>query len=73
MTVGSFKQKIMKRFEYKTLEIKLKGTWGTKFDTVEIDKALNELGSQGWELVSVESRDMGGTPYGYFYTFKREI
>lgn len=65
--------KIMKRFEYKTVKIKLKGTWNPKFDIADIDKELNKMGSQGWELVSVESRDMGGTPYGYFYTFKREI
>ncbi|HLW63501.1 MAG TPA: DUF4177 domain-containing protein [Flavobacterium sp.] len=63
----------MKRFEYKTIEIKPKGFWGTNFNTEEIDKELNKLGSQGWELVAVESRDMGGTIYGFHYTFKREI
>lgn len=63
----------MKRFEYKTLEIEPKGTWRWKFDIVEIDKTLNKLGQEGWELVSVESRDMGGTAYGFHYTFKREI
>lgn len=62
----------MKRFEYKTIEIKRKGTWNPQFDLVEIDKMLNEMGRQGWELVDVISRSMGGTPYGFFYTFKRE-
>ena len=61
----------MKRFEYKTVEIKLKGTWNPKFDIADVDKELNKMGSQGWELVSVESRDMGGTPYGYFYTLQK--
>lgn len=63
----------MKRFEYKTIEVKPTGTWTSKFDIVEIDKILNEMGSQGWELVTTESRDMSGTAYGFHYTFKREI
>jgi len=63
----------MKRFEYKTVEIKSKGIWATNFNPEEIDKELNKLGSQGWELVSIGSRDTGGTLIGFFYTFKREI
>jgi hypothetical protein len=64
----------MKRFEYKTVEIKPKGTWQLKFDVVEIDKILNEMGSQGWELVAVEDRNVGyGHTGNFFYTFKREI
>nr|WP_264563190.1 DUF4177 domain-containing protein [Flavobacterium sp. CBA20B-1] len=34
---------------------------------------LNDMGSQGWELVTMESRDMSGTAYGFHYIFKREI
>ncbi|UUV22106.1 DUF4177 domain-containing protein [Paenimyroides aestuarii] len=63
----------MKRFEYKTIEIKPKGTWSWKFDIVEIDKILNDMGSQGWELVTKESLDTGGTSYSFHLTFKREI
>ncbi len=64
----------MKRFEYKTVEIKPTGTWTSKFDIVEIDKVLNGMGSQGWELVSMEDRNVGyGTTACFYYTFKREI
>ena len=64
----------MKRFEYKTVEIKPTGTWTSKFDIVEIDKILNGMGSQGWELVSMEDRNVGyGTTACFYYTFKREI
>lgn len=64
----------MKRFEYKTVEIKPTGTWTSKFDIVEIDKILNAMGSQGWELVSMEDRNVGyGTTACFYYTFKREI
>ncbi len=62
-----------KRFEYKTVVIKPTGFWGTAFDPVEIDKELNRYGSEGWELVAVESRDYGGSSYGFHYTFKREL
>ena len=70
---GYNKTKKHSPFEYKTIEIKPKGTWSWKFDIVEIDKILNDMGSQGWELVTTESRDMSGTAYGFHYTFKREI
>jgi len=64
----------MKRFEYKTIEIKPKGTWSWKFDIVEIDKILNDMGSQGWELISMEDKNYGyGNTEFFFYTFKREI
>lgn len=63
----------MKRFEYKTIEIKPTGTWELKVDIAEIDKTLNEMGKQGWELVAVESWGMGGTVYSFHYTFKREM
>ncbi|WP_121965583.1 DUF4177 domain-containing protein [Myroides sp. N17-2] len=63
----------MKKFEYKTIEINPKGTWSPKMDLKEIDKTLNELGEQGWELVSMTSRSFNGSTYGFYYTFKREI
>lgn len=62
-----------KRFEYKTVIIEPKGFWGTKYDPDEIDKVLNTHGGEGWELVTAESRDYGGTFYGVIYTFKREL
>lgn len=64
----------MKKFEYKTVEINPTGTWSSKFDIVEIDKILNDMGNQGWELVSMEDRNIGyGTTGCFYYTFKREI
>lgn len=64
----------MKLFEYKTVEIKPKGTWSSKFDIVEIDNILNEKGSQGWELITMEDRNIGyGSTACFYYTFKREI
>lgn len=62
-----------KRFEYKTIVIEPTGFWKTNLDPVEIDKQLNTLGSEGWELIAVESKEFSGTNYGFHYTFKREI
>ena len=63
-----------KRFEYKTVVIKPKTTfWTFDYDPQEIEKTLNQYGSEGWELVAVESRDSGGTSYSLMYTFKREL
>ena len=41
-------------WEYKTVKISAKG-WllGGKLDQVQFDKILNELGADGWELVSI--------------------
>lgn len=63
----------MKKFEYKTIKVDSKGNWSIKFNAEEIDKTLNELGSQGWELVNVQDLGVGGTSYSFHYTFKREI
>lgn len=61
------------KFEYKTLKIEPKGFWGTKLDTTEIDKTLNELGLQGWELVSMQDISLNSVSWTFHYTFKRQI
>jgi len=39
-------------WEYYTYKVKTSGFWGSKLDTGNLDNALNEIGRQGWELVS---------------------
>lgn len=63
----------MKKFEYKTLKIEPTGFWGSKHDAEDIDRILNELGNQGWELVSMQDLALGGNSWTFHYTFKREI
>lgn len=65
----------MKQFEYQTIEInpKSKDFWGTKLNTEEIDKLLNEKGNEGWELISVQAMStFQGETSTFLYTFKRE-
>jgi len=62
----------MRRFEYKTIKIEPKGFWGTKLDPEKIDEILNELGNQGWELVTMQDLELHGSSWSFHYTFKRE-
>jgi len=41
------------KWQYKTVKLELKGLHGGKLDEVDLDHELNDLGQQGWELVSV--------------------
>ncbi len=62
----------MRKFEYKTVKIEPQGFWGTKLDSDKIDKILNDLGDQGWELVAMQDLEMNGNSWSFHYTFKRE-
>ncbi len=42
----------MRKFEYKTLFTDAKGVFGGKVDQGALQNSLNDLGLQGWELVS---------------------
>ncbi|MCA5004423.1 DUF4177 domain-containing protein [Sphingobacterium bovistauri] len=62
----------MKRFEYKTIKIAPNSMWTTEIKVEDIEETLNDLGRQGWELVSVQDLSMSGTSFSYMYTFKRQ-
>jgi Domain of unknown function (DUF4177) len=58
----------MKKFEYKIVDIPFNG-WSGK-PTIDIEATLNQLGSEGWELVLNQQFYEGATPS---LIFKREI
>ena len=63
----------MKKFEYKTLEVKLDGFLSsTPFKAEEWEEDLNELGQQGWELVTRIERNKEGYTTRALLIFKRE-
>ena len=41
-----------KQYEYKTIELKEKGLFLTKFSLEELENLLNHQGLEGWELAS---------------------
>lgn len=62
----------MKKFEYTTF------VFNTNNDTWYLDQRLNELGEEGWELVTAatdNSMDDDGDTYteSIYYTLKREL
>ncbi|GAB3992784.1 DUF4177 domain-containing protein [Spirosoma daeguense] len=64
----------MKRFEYRILDVSAGGFWGGKVDAQELTNRLNELGQEGWEVVSVVDTDIyGGGTKGLLVTLKREL
>ncbi|NLM60535.1 MAG: DUF4177 domain-containing protein [Clostridiales bacterium] len=64
----------MEKFEYKTLFTDAKGAFGGKVDRHAFEKELNDLGAQGWELVSaVPSAQSYGSTRWIICIFKRKI
>jgi hypothetical protein len=53
----------MKSFEYKVMEVEARGFWNNKVKASDIEKMLNQLGADGWELVSTFDQNwyQGGT------------
>jgi hypothetical protein len=48
------------------------------FDVLQVmedgfEKKLNELGAEGWELVSTFDRERGGNSKECFFLFRREL
>jgi hypothetical protein len=39
-------------WEYRTIKLATSGFLGGKFDEHQLDACMNQLGSQGWELVT---------------------
>jgi hypothetical protein len=54
------------KWEYRTIKLGTRGVLGGKFDEHQLDAYMNQLGSEGWELVTAfdtnkaygESRDV---------------
>lgn len=64
----------MDKFEYKTLFTDAKGAFGGKVDQNLFQRELNELGSQGWELVNtVAAAQSYGSTRWIISVFKRRI
>lgn len=48
------------KWEYKTLKLQPKGLMGGKVDKAQLDRTMNELGAQGWELAAAFDTDVAG-------------
>ncbi len=66
----------MDKFEYQVYEVDMKKKfWGSnKVKTLKLQRDLNLLGQQGWELSSeIENISGGGYTKGVILLFKRKI
>ncbi|MBC3886577.1 DUF4177 domain-containing protein [Undibacterium griseum] len=64
----------MNKWEYKVIAIKLKRHfWTGRSDHKAVEEKCNDMGQQGWELVSVEGLNMINYNSAPILTFKRPI
>jgi len=62
----------MQKWEYKTIKVETKGFKGGVLDTSAFDGALNQLGSDDWELVAAFGTNEGfGQSREVIAVFKR--
>ena len=62
----------MQRWEYKTVKLDTKGILGGILDTTRFDATLNDLGSEGWELVAAfDTSQVQGASREVVAVFKR--
>ncbi len=40
------------QWEYRTIKLPAKGFLGGKFDEATLNESMNQLGSEGWELIT---------------------
>ncbi len=60
------------KWEYKTLRLQAKGWLNGKVDEAQLDRMMNELGVQGWELAAAFDTDWsGGGTRDVLVIFKR--
>jgi hypothetical protein len=63
------------KWEYQTVKLNVAGSWkwgGVDFDTDKVQDFTNELGAQGWELVSAFAVNAGaGYSKEIVFIFKR--
>ena len=62
------------QWEYKTIKLGTNGLFGGKVDEAKLDLFMNQLGAEGWELVTgFGSNETLGQTRHIVLTFKRTI
>ena len=59
----------MIEYEYKTIKLESRGFFKAN---LENDAVLNELGAEGWKLISSFTQEISGTTAAVHFTFMRE-
>jgi len=67
------------KWEYKTVSIEAKGVWNKNINEESSIEQLNELGEEGWELVSAVPVERTGSftqktaTYAFVFILKRPV
>jgi len=62
------------KWEYQTVKLNVVETWGVNFDVDQTQDFTNQLGAEGWELVSAFSMNDGaGYSKKIVFIFKRVL
>ncbi len=62
------------KWEYQTVTLDVVGVWGIKFDVDEAQNFTNQLGAEGWELISAFAvNEAAGRSKEVVFIFKRPI
>lgn len=61
----------MTKWEYRVISFETFGLLGGLVETKEIEEKLNELGKEGWELISAYATVGGSSSRRVVYNFKR--
>ena len=62
------------KWEYKTIKLATTGFAGGKLDETRLEHFMNELGAQGWELVSAfDTNQLRGETRDVVVIFKRPL
>jgi len=60
------------KWEYKSIKYTKRSFLSGQINLSELDKKLDNLGSEGWELVNINVNALGGWG-GIFAVFKRQV
>lgn len=60
-------------WEYKTIKLDTYGFFGAKVDHGRLEQEMNELGQQGWELVTTLDTNSTGTTTSIVLLLKRPL
>ena len=60
------------KWEYQTIKLRATGWLGGKFEEAQLDRTMNELGAQGWELgAAFDTNEAYGSTRDVVIIFKR--
>ena len=63
----------MTRWEYKVVSIESTGMVRRKFDYPAMEKQLNDLGRDGWEIVDNKEVVVNASTFSFVITLKRPL